>query len=152
MYNRSFGVESDGQLFKMQQEAARRAYEEKERARTRRPPSSAGADGAAQGRMERVRRADPHDERRGYGDGARGRDLPAAPKPPEKRGGLLDRIFGGRSGREGGLLGGLMRDGKILGRFKAEDLLLIAVIILLLSEDADDDLILILGLIFIIGI
>lgn len=48
---------------------------------------------------------------------------------------------------------GIMQDGKILGKFELDDVILIAVAIILLADDCDDKLLLLaLGFIFITGI
>lgn len=48
---------------------------------------------------------------------------------------------------------GIMQDGKILGKFETDDVILIVVAIILLADDCDDKLLLLaLGFIFITGI
>lgn len=53
----------------------------------------------------------------------------------------------------GGFLEGIIRDGKIFGRFELDDVILFVVILILLLDECDDDLLLIaLAFVFISGI
>lgn len=55
--------------------------------------------------------------------------------------------------KSGGLTDGLIQNGKILGKFEVDDVLLLVVILILVLDDCDDNLLLIaLGFIFISGI
>jgi len=86
MYSRNFGgMESDGDLYKMEQEAVRRAYEAREKSRAQRPPSAAPQASAPFFAESSPRQAEPS---------LRPAD---AERPPERK-------------RNGGILGGLLNN------------------------------------------
>lgn len=132
MYTKSYGVESDGELFKMQQEAIRRAREMSKAATLPLPPHA----------QEAAPEREPAPA------------LPPAPAPesqPLSEEKALDSLkkhslFGGLFGGHGkGVLGG------ILSNLKMDDILLLVLLFLLLTEHADTDIILIVGFLLIAG-
>jgi len=150
MYSNSYSVESDGDLFKMQQEAIRRARE-MSRAATLPPPPPPPRPPSPTLFAEPGQESELQAPKAEY----------AAPREgdPEAlsqsgRGSLFGGLFGGKGlfgGGRGLFGGGKGLLGGLLSNLKIDDILLLVVLFLLVTERADDDIILIVAFLLIAG-
>lgn len=131
MYVKSYGVESDGELFKMQQEAIRMAREMSRAATLPMQGHSANED---------TYKPEPETDIETFG-----KSLSLSEEKPlesaAKRQSLLGGLFGGGKG----LLGGFFTN------IRTDDILLLVLLFLLITENADIEIILIIGFLLIVG-
>ena len=127
MYSKNHGIESDGELYKMQQEAIRRARETANSAQ--KSPSRSHNDERRHDNSKHLAPKEPECEHK------------LEPSHNEKRG--LFNIFG--SGSSNNIFSNIFKN------FKLEDILLILVLIMLVNDESDDDIIIIIAFLLFFG-
>lgn len=154
MYSRNYGIDSDGDLYRMQQEAIKRAREMAQLANTNKPPD-----------RQESPEADGRDEYGSY-EPPRTDNLPehvptfarvpeAAAVPEHENLPQIKQVPETKVASRKGIFSDFLSGGSLSGifkRLKTEDILLIIILFILIADDSDDDIILIVAFLLFSGL